>query len=68
METINQLLGAHKEFVVIERKVLNDLLEYADSLKDEPGVHTKGIGKGIEYSVDKIKENNIYNKEFEIKN
>lgn len=68
METINQLLGAHKEFVVIERKVLNDLLEYADSLKDASGVYTKGIGKGIEYSVDKIKENNIYNKEFEIKN
>ena len=68
METINQLLGAHKEFVVIEREVLNNLLEYADSLKDEPGVHTKGMSKGIEYSVNKIKENNIYNKDFEIKN
>ena len=68
MEKINQLFGAHKEFVVIERKVLEDLLEYADSLKNEPGIHTKGIGKGIEYSVDKIKENNIYNKDFEIKN
>jgi hypothetical protein len=68
METINQILGTHREFVVIERKVLNELLEYADSLKNEPGIHTKGIGKGIEYSVDKIKENNIYNKDFEIKN
>ena len=68
MEAINQLLGAHKEFVVIERTILNELLEYAETLKDEPGIHTKGIGKGIEYSVNKIKENNIYNKDFEIKN
>jgi len=68
MDRINQLVGAHKEFITIERNVLNDLLEYADTLKDEPGVHTKGIGKGIEYAVEKIKENNIYNKEFEIKN
>jgi len=68
MEAINQLLGAHKEFVVIERTILNELLEYAETLKDEPGIHTKGMGKGIEYSVNKIKENNIYNKDFEIKN
>lgn len=68
METINQLLGAHKEFIVIEREVLNNLLDYAEGLKDEPGAHTKGMGKGIEYSVNKIKENNIYNKGFEIKN
>lgn len=68
MEAINQILGAHKEFVVIERTILNELLEYAETLKDEPGIHTKGIGKGIEYSVNKIKENNIYNKDFEIKN
>jgi hypothetical protein len=68
MEKINQLFGAHKEFVVIERTVLQDLIQYAETLKDEPGIHTKGMGKGIEYAVDKIKENNIYNKEFEIKN
>jgi hypothetical protein len=68
MEKINQLFGAHKEFVVIERKVLNDLLEYAEDLTIEPGVHTAGIGKGIQYAVNKIKENNIYNKDFEIKN
>ena len=68
MEKINQLFGAHKEFVVIEREVLNDLLEYAEDLTFEPGVHTNGIGKGIQYAVEKIKENNIYNKDFEIKN
>lgn len=68
MEKINQLFGAHKEFITIERKVLEDLLKYAETLQDEPGVHTKGIGKGIEYAIEKIKENNIYNKDFEIKN
>ena len=68
MGNVNQLVGTHKEFVTIERSVLNDLLEYADTLKNEPGVHTKGIGAGIEYAIGKIKENNIYNKEFEIKN
>jgi len=68
MANVNQLVGAHKEFITIERNVLNDLMEYADELENEPGIHTKGIGKGIKYAVDKIKENNIYNKEFEIKN
>lgn len=68
MDKINQLVGAHKEFITIERKVLIDLIEYSDTLKDEPGTYTKGIGAGIEYAVGKIKENNIYNKDFEIKN
>jgi hypothetical protein len=64
---MDQLIGAYKEFIVIERKVLDDLIEYADELKDEPGIHTQGLSKGIAYTVNKIKENNIYNKEFEIK-
>ena len=64
---MDQLIGAYKEFIVIERKVLDDLIEYADELKDEPGIHTRGLSKGIEYAVSKIKENNIYNKDFEIK-
>lgn len=68
MGNINQLVGAHKEFITIERNVLVELLEYAEDLQNEPGVHTNGMGKGIQYVVDKIKENNIYNKEFEIKN
>jgi hypothetical protein len=64
---MDQLIGAYKEFIVIERKVLDDLIEYADELKDEPGIHTQGLSKGIVYTVNKIKENNIYNKDFEIK-
>lgn len=68
MANLNQLVGAHKEFITIERNVLKDLIEYADELENEPGVHTNGISKGIKYAVDKIKEHNIYNKDFEIKN
>lgn len=65
---MDQLIGAYKEFIVIERTILEDLIEYADELKDEPGIHTRGLSKGIEYAVNKIKENNIYNNNFEIKN
>jgi hypothetical protein len=65
---MDQLIGAYKEFIVIERKVLDDLIEYADELKNEPGIHTQGLSKGIEYTINKIKENNIYNNNFEIKN
>ncbi len=64
---MEQIIGAYKEFIVIERKVLENLIEYSDELKNEPGVHTQGLSKGIQYAVNKIKENNIYNKDFELK-
>jgi len=49
------------------QELRNNLIDYAEELKDEPGIHTQGLSKGIEYAVRKIKENNIYNKDFEIK-
>ena len=64
---MNQLIGNYKEYIVIERTILDNLIEYAEELKDEPGIHTQGLSKGIEYAVRKVKENNIYNKDFEIK-
>jgi hypothetical protein len=64
---MNQLIGNYKEYIVIERTILDNLIEYAEELKDEPGIHTQGLSKGIEYAVRKIKENNIYNKDFQIK-
>lgn len=64
---MEQIIGGFKEFIVVERKVLEDLLEYAEDLKNSPGVHTQGISKGIEYTIGKIKDNNIYNKDFELK-
>ena len=72
MEKINQLFGAHKEFITIERKSLKELESLADELmhkgsqlNDAP-MYQKGMG--IIYAIEWIKENNIYNKDFEIKN
>ena len=36
-------------------------------IANSKGLHAKGIGKGIERAVERIKENNIYNKDFQIK-
>jgi hypothetical protein len=37
---MEQIIGTYKEFIVIERKVLEDLIEYAEGLKNDPGIHT----------------------------
>ena len=71
MEKINQLFGAHKEFITIERKYLKELELLADELMDkgrqldDASMYQKGMG--IIYAVEWVKENNIYNKDFEIK-
>jgi low affinity Fe/Cu permease len=65
---MNQLVGAHKEFITIERDVINELEKLGKELENEMGLHTQGVGKGILKAVEVIKENNIYNKEFQIKN
>jgi hypothetical protein len=64
----NQLVGAHKEFITIEREVINELEKLGKELESEKGLHIQGVGKGILKAVEVIKENNIYNKEFQIKN
>lgn len=63
-----QIIGGFKEYIVIERDSFNELEEYAKQLENDKGLHTKGMGKGILYAIDKIKEMNIYNKDFKIKN
>jgi hypothetical protein len=68
----NQLVGDFKQFITIERESLKDLEGLADELMDkgskieDAGMYQKGMG--IMYAIEWIKENNIYNKEFEIKN
>lgn len=64
---MEQIIGSYKEFVVIERELLNELLEESKEYNNSKGLHAKGIGKGIERAVERIKENNIYNKDFQIK-
>ena len=67
----NQIIGDFKQFITIERRELNQLQGLADELMDkgskiaDAGTYQKGIG--INYAIEWIKENNIYNKEFEIK-
>jgi hypothetical protein len=71
MDKTNQLVGNYKEFITIERRELNTLQGLADELMDkgskieDAGMYQKGMG--INYAIEWIKENNIYNKEFEIK-
>jgi hypothetical protein len=64
----NQLVGTHKEFITIERDVINELEKLGKELESEKDIHTQGVGKGILKVVEVIKENNIYNKDFQIKN
>ena len=64
---MEQIIGGYKEFVVIERELLNELLEESKEYNNSKGLHAKGIGKGIEKAVERIKENNRYNKDFQIK-
>ena len=68
----NQLVGDFKQFITIERESLKTLGGLADELMDKGSqlndapMYQKGMG--IMYAIEWIKENNIYNKEFEIKN
>jgi hypothetical protein len=64
---MEQIIGSYKEFVVIERELLNELLNESKELDNSKGLYAKGIGEGIKRTVERIKENNIYNKDFQIK-
>ena len=65
---MEQIIGGFKEYVVIEREVLNELLNEGQLMeKDSKGLFAKGIGVGMIKTIEKIKENNIYNKDFKIK-
>ena len=72
MDKVNQLVGAYKEFITIERESLKGLEGLADELMHKGSqLHDASMyqkGMGIMYAIEWIKENNIYNKEFEIKN
>ena len=46
----------NKEYIVVNKNYIDTYYEYADELKNEAGVHTQGISKGITYTLDKIIE------------
>lgn len=65
---MDQIIGSYKEYVIIERNVLDELNQKAIELdKDAKGVYTKGIAKGIHEAIELIKEKNIYTKDLQIK-
>lgn len=65
---MDQIIGSYKEYVIIERNVLDELNQKAIELdKDAKGIYTKGIAKGIRQTIELIKEKNIYTKDLQIK-
>jgi hypothetical protein len=61
---MDQLIGGFKEFIVIEREVLNGIKREAEEMLNEGKVQR---GLGMLDVIEAVKENNIYNKEFKIK-
>ena len=68
---MEQIIGDYKQFIVIERELLEDLQKKAEE-KIEDGIWEKSNDLYIEGKttldlIKIIKENNIYNKDFKIK-
>jgi hypothetical protein len=68
---MEQIIGGYKQFIVIERESLNEL-EYSATQKlkanEDRGLNESYIeARTVLEVVEWIKENNIYNKEFQIK-
>jgi hypothetical protein len=64
---MEQIIGDYKQFVVLERTVLDELLKRADMLSELDDTYSGVRSTEIRSVVDFIKKNNIYNKEFKIK-
>jgi hypothetical protein len=68
---MKQIIGAHKEFIVLERKELEVIEQSAkqklDNNKDRPLSESSIEARSVLSLIEWIKENNIYNKEFELK-
>jgi hypothetical protein len=64
---MEQIIGDYKQFVVLERTVLDELLKRADQLSQMDDAYSGVRSTEIRNVIDFIKENNIYNKDFKIK-
>jgi hypothetical protein len=64
---MEQIIGDYKQFVVIERDVLDILLQKAEVLSEMDDAYSGVRSTEIRNVVDFIKENNIYNKDFKFK-
>jgi hypothetical protein len=64
---MEQIIGDYKQFVVLERTVLDELLKRADKLSELDDAYSGVRATEIRSVVELIKENNVYNKDFKIK-
>lgn len=64
---MEQIIGDYKQFVVLERTVLDELLKRADMLSELDDAYSGVRATEIRSIVDVIKENNVYNKDFKMK-
>jgi hypothetical protein len=64
---MEQIIGDYKQFVVLERTVLDELLKRADMLSELDDTYSGVRATEIRSVVELIKENNVYNKDFKIK-
>lgn len=64
---MEQIIGDYKQFVVLERTALDELLKRADDLSEMDDAYSGVRATEIRNIVNFIKDNNIYNKDFKIK-
>ena len=64
---MEQIIGDYKQFVVLERTALDELLKRADDLSEMDDAYGGVRATEIRNIVNFIKQNNIYNKDFKIK-
>jgi hypothetical protein len=64
---MEQIIGDYKQFVVLERTSLDELLKRADDLSEMDDAYSGVRATEIRNVVKFIKDNNIYNKDFKIK-
>jgi hypothetical protein len=62
-----QIIGDYKQFIILERTALDELLKRADQLSEMDDTYSGVRSTEIRNIIDFIKENNIYNKDFKIK-
>jgi hypothetical protein len=64
---MEQIIGDYKQFIVLERTALDELLKRADDLSEMDDAYSGVRATEIRNVVKFIKDNNIYNKDFKIK-
>jgi hypothetical protein len=64
---MEQIIGDYKQFVIVEREILDILLKRADDLSEMSDAYSGVRATEIRNVVNHIKNNNIYNKDFKIK-